>query len=249
MRKLAIDIGNTRTKIGAFEGPALLEQWAADSFSAAEIAAKANLFGAKYLIVSSVAAPDAAFLTDLRTQCTVVELNADTTLPFRNAYATPQTLGKDRLAAVAGADALFRGKDCMIIDAGTCLKYELYTEGTFRGGNIAPGLRMRTEAMAHYTARLPEVDTDIPEFYVGNSTVTALQNGAFLGAILEIMGFYRMFNLERTRTEPMQVILTGGDADFLLRYLSFEQQIKEPNLTLIGLNYILDWNIRNIEQQ
>lgn len=249
LRKLAIDIGNTRTKIGAFDGETLREQWAKDDCPASTIAELARAFGATHFIVSSVVPVADDFWATLRETGAVLELHTDTPLPFRNAYATPQTLGKDRLAAVAGADALFRGKDCMIIDAGTCIKYELYTEGTFRGGNIAPGLRMRTEAMAHYTARLPEVDTDIPSHYVGDSTVTALQNGAFLGAILEVMGFYRMFNLERTRTEPMQVILTGGDADFLLRYLSFEQQIKEPNLTLIGLNYILDWNIRNIEQQ
>ncbi len=247
--KLAIDIGNTRTKIGRFDGVELIQQWAQTVFSASEIIDLANQYGAKNLIISSVALPDAALLAELRAEFNVVELGSTTPLPYRNAYATPETLGKDRLAAVAGADALFRGKDCMVIDAGTCIKYELYTEGTYRGGNIAPGLRMRTEAMAHFTARLPEVPTEMPEFYVGNSTQTALQNGAFLGAMLEVMGFYRMFNLERTRTEHLQVIITGGDADFLARYLTFENITVEPNLTLIGLNYILDWNIRNIQQE
>ncbi len=249
MIKLAIDIGNTRTKIGLFDGVELRQQWAEAAFSPEEIIALANQNGAGHLILSSVAQPDVDLLAKLRALFHVVELDAHTPLPYRNAYATPETLGKDRLAAVAGADALFRGKDCMVIDAGTCIKYELFTEGTYRGGNIAPGLRMRTEAMAHFTARLPEVATDVPEHYVGISTETALQNGAFLGALLEVMGFYRMFNLERTRTEHLQVILTGGDAAFLARYLSFDNITVEPNLTLIGLNYILDWNIRNIQQE
>jgi type III pantothenate kinase len=247
--KLAIDIGNTRTKIGLFDLIELRKQWVQPAFSAEEIIELANQFGAKNLIISSVAMPDAVLLHQLHEHFTVIELKSTTPLPYRNAYATPETLGKDRLAAVAGADALFRGKDCMVIDAGTCIKYELFTEGTYRGGNIAPGLRMRTEAMAHFTARLPEVETEVPEHYVGHSTETALQNGAFLGALLEIMGFYRMFNLERTRTEHLQVILTGGDAAFLARYLSFDNITVEPNLTLLGLNYILDWNIRNIQQE
>jgi type III pantothenate kinase len=244
LRKLAIDIGNTRTKIGIFEHKNLLEKVAKGQFSTTEIIDLANHFDAKYLIISSVAAPDPVFVATLSHHFHLVELSADTPLPFINTYRTPQTLGKDRLAAVAGAMALFPQQNCLVVDGGTCIKYELLTaDGRFLGGNIAPGLLMRTKAMAHFTARLPVVDLDMPTNAVGDSTETALQNGAFRGTILEIQGFYALYASELG--SELSVILTGGDAEFLNKYLSFTSQVVQNDLTLIGLNEILDLNIKH----
>lgn len=189
-------------------------------------------------IVSSVSMPNEGLINGLRELFPLLEMAPHVKLPFINTYSTPLTLGKDRLAAVAGAQALFPATDCLVIDGGTCLKYEVLTaDGRYLGGNISPGLRMRTKAMHHFTARLPEVDLDLPENPIGSSTQTALQNGAFMGAILEVKGFVQQ--IEQHLKQPLQVIYTGGDAPFLNKYLSFKNQVVEENLTLIGLNEIL----------
>lgn len=233
-----IDIGNTRTKLGCFRDGKLLETAAAPVYAVEDIKHWSIRYSIKDCIVSSVSTPDEGLITGLCELFPLLEMSSDVKLPFINTYSTPLTLGKDRLAAVAGAQALFPATDCLVIDGGTCLKYEILTaDGRYLGGNISPGLRMRTKAMHHFTARLPEVDFDLPENPIGNSTQTALQNGAFLGAILEVKGFVQL--IEQHLMQPLQVIYTGGDAPFLNKFLSFKNQVVEQNLTLIGLNEIL----------
>ena len=100
---------------------------------------------------------------------------------------------------------------------------------------------MRAKAMHHFTARLPEVSLQMPTDFIGQSTETALQNGAFRGAILEIEGFIQLF---QTQLSPLQVILTGGDATFLKPFLKATNVVIEPHLTLHGLNHILNFNRR-----
>lgn len=221
-----------------FEGKKLLERAVAPAFTSPELVQKASAFAVKRVIVSSVALPDPALLEDLTKQLPVVEFHQGLRLPFVNTYHTPETLGKDRLAAVAGAIALFPGSGCIVIDGGTCIKYELLTaNGHYLGGNIAPGLRMRTKAMHHFTARLPEVETALPDNEVGYSTETALQNGAFRGLLLEIEGFVQLF--EKKAGSNLKIILTGGDSGFLSDHLNLSNMTTEPDLTLIGLNEIL----------
>jgi type III pantothenate kinase len=238
LANLVIDIGNTRTKLGCFSAGKLQETAASPAYSLAEMKHWASRYSISDIIVSSVATPDEGLMNGLRDLFPVLEMTSEVDLPFINTYTTPHTLGKDRLAAVAGAQALFPATDCLVIDGGTCLKYEVLTaDGRYLGGNISPGLRMRSKAMHHFTARLPEADLGLPDNPIGDSTLTALQNGAFLGAILEVKGFVQL--LEQHLKQPLQVIYTGGDAPFLNKYLSFKNQVVEENLTLIGLNEIL----------
>jgi len=166
-------------------------------------------------------------------------LSAKTPLPIKNSYKTPKTLGRDRLAGVVGAHHLYPGKSCLVIDAGTCITYDLITkESNYLGGNIAPGVKMRFKAMHHFTAKLPEMKQMNYKTLIGNTTNTALQTGGALGAVLEMEGFIKAY---RKEFSPLKVIITGGDADF------FENRLKtkifvNQNLVLIGLNKILDHN-------
>ena len=142
--------------------------------------------------------------------------------------------------AVAGAQALFPGENCLVIDCGTCIKYEMLTsEGIYTGGNIAPGATMRIKAMHHFTARLPEAPMEMPDDFIGHSTETALQNGALRGAVLEMEGFIRLFEQKHA---PLRVVLTGGDADFFQPFLHLPNDSTVPDLTLHGLNNILIFN-------
>lgn len=205
-----------------------------------------NTFARQYspdaAIVSSVAIPAEEWAARLAQEFHfVTALTAELPLPFINTYTTPHTLGKDRLAAVAGAQAFFPSSACVVVDCGTCIKYEvLHADGRYLGGNISPGLQMRTRAMHTFTARLPEVPLHFPEAIIGNSTTTALQNGAFGGAVLEILGFVARF--ESILSSEVQVILTGGDAIGIQPHLLLPRLTVEPYLTLIGLNHILIHN-------
>lgn len=237
--QLALDIGNSRHKLGLFDAKNIMvEQAIWTDWTLAQLLDWATARSVHGVMLSTVAALDPELTDALRRHFVLEELTADTPLPFRNEYQTPQTLGKDRLAGVAGAQALFPGENCLVVDAGTCIKYDLLTAaGVYPGGNIAPGAAMRLKAMHHFTARLPEAPQEMPDDPVGNSTMTALQNGGLLGAALEIAGFVRLF---RGQVEgPLRVILTGGDADFFRPHLNVRPLTVAPHLTLTGLNQIL----------
>jgi type III pantothenate kinase len=237
---LCADIGNTRVKIGLFQEKKLIEKLVWNDWTVDQLIAFGNQAGVKNVLFSSVAEPDESLPIRLARHFRTMQLSTETALPFENQYATPNTLGKDRLAAVAGAQALFPGKNCLVIDCGTCIKYEMLTaEGAYIGGNIAPGAMMRIKAMHHFTARLPEVPMEMPAGFIGNSTETALQNGALRGAGLEIEGFLRLFEQKYT---PLRVVLTGGDAVFFQTFLTLSIDSIVPDLTLHGLNNILIFN-------
>ena len=170
-----------------------------------------------------------------------LNLDASTPLPIQNLYGTPKTLGKDRLAAVVGANELFPNQNCLVIDAGTCTTYDLIdAKGNYLGGNITPGLKMRYKAMQHFTAKLPLVDK--PETFangIGNNTVAAMELGGGLGNVLEMEGWIRYFNQQ---FEGINTTLTGGDAEYFAKRLK-TKIFAHSNLVLIGLNKILNYNV------
>jgi type III pantothenate kinase len=241
---LVIDIGNTRTKMAIYNNNVMVEKAILQDCTLVNV----TEFLAKYprvenVILSSVAKVDATIIAFLSKKYAFIELGIDTPLPFRNQYQTPETLGKDRIAAAAAARVLFPRQFVLVIDCGTCIKYDLVTDkGIFVGGNIAPGMTMRMKAMHHFTARLPEVRMALPADFVGNSTETALQNGSILGTILEIEGFAAHF---REKYKRVRTIVTGGDAEFLVPHLKIKTMFYEPDLVLKGLNLILRHNIKS----
>jgi len=264
--QITVDIGNTRTKIGLFEGKTLVEKVVWADWTALDLVSYGQQAGAEQLIFSSVAEPDTDLTKILSAHFKTVELTHQTPLPFYNLYQTPLTLGKDRLAAVAGAQALFGECSCVIIDCGTCIKYEALTaRREYLGGNIAPGAVMRLKSMRHFTARLPEAPMEMPDQVIGYSTETALQNGALLGAVIEMIGFIQLFDSQinsfqnpngaSLQRQPLQVILTGGDALFFLPFLQKQLQrtlthehyaiTHQPDVTLYGLNHILTHSFLN----
>lgn len=241
---LTIDIGNSRTKIGLFEAGQLKQMWSWESWRAEELIALATNHRVKNIILSSVAGVlpgevEEAFSKDYF----YLSLNNSTPLPFNNHYRTPETLGKDRLAAVAGALSLFPGQHCLVIDAGTCITFELLTgNGDYLGGNISPGVNMRLKAMHAFTARLPELASGNTENWLGYSTESAMRNGAQWGTVFEIEGFIAQC---KTLYYPIHVILTGGDADFLAKMLK-SQIFVRSELVLLGLNKILEYNVNQV---
>ncbi|MEL7252015.1 MAG: type III pantothenate kinase [Bacteroidota bacterium] len=244
MRNLVIDIGNSRVKYGVFLDGELqlesrLEQW-----SASDILALATNHHPENIIYSTVGQelPDEAE-RELSESYPLFELDQKLPLPFVNAYETPATLGKDRLAAAAGAQYWYPGKHCLIVDAGTCITLDLLrSDAVYLGGNIAPGVRMRLRAMHEQTARLPLVEPKGTPKIWGTTTETALQNGAGLGAALEIEALATRL---QQRWTDLQVVLTGGDAAFLANSLECKIFV-HSNLVLWGLNKILTYNVEKL---
>lgn len=169
-------------------------------------------------------------------------LDHKTKLPFKNLYKTPKTLGKDRLAAIAGAQKLFPKKACLVFDIGTCMTADLInSKSEYLGGNISPGTHLRLKSMNDYTSALPLVKDKINKDFIGKTTKLALQNGGIYGLIFEIEGF--ICRAER-EFGPINVILTGGDA-FRFGELLECKKFVEPKLVLIGLNTIIEYNENN----
>ncbi len=238
---LTIDIGNTRIKLGLFEQGQLVKQEVWENWGMEELIALATNHRVQNVILSNVGKQVPEEVENfLRRSFFYLELTAQTPLPFQNTYKTPETLGKDRLAAVAGALDMFPEQHCMVIDAGTCITCDVMrADGVFLGGNISPGLTMRLQAMHTFTAKLPLVKVGETDSLLGYNTESAMRNGAQWGAALEIEGFIAWIS---EKMQKINVILTGGDAEYLVKSLK-SQIFVNPNLVLQGLNKILSYNV------
>ncbi len=240
MSNLILDIGNTRIKIAVFENKEMLFSQRVENFDRITLRQLSNDYALTSVILSNTGILENGLLEDLKDFFPMVlYLDHNTPLPIVNLYGTPYTLGKDRLAAAVGAQLIFPQSNCLIIDMGTCITLDYLTNvGQFLGGNITPGIQMRLRAMHEFTAKLPMVEIAIPDILFGNSTITAMQNGAVKGAFLEIETFIEEV---KTKYGSINVILTGGDAHFFERYTKNEIFVA-PNLVLEGLNEILQYN-------
>lgn len=176
-----------------------------------------------------------------------IELSGKTSLPVKNLYKTPETLGKDRIANAAGANYYFPGRNVLSIDAGTCIKYDFVnSENEYSGGAISPGLDMRFKALHHFTAQLPLIKKmkSGGENLIGQTTKDSILSGVQNGVMAEISG---IINQYRDKFKKVSVIITGGDSIFINTLVSKKNRIfAVPDLTLLGLNIILDFNNETI---
>ncbi|GAB3635187.1 type III pantothenate kinase [Hymenobacter arcticus] len=252
MITLALDLGNTALKYGVF-GPEGLRE-------SGVLAAPAHL-GALWQRTQPAQAILSSVADKVDTQPWLAALAATgglqrilpfrpgfTPVPVRNAYATPQTLGPDRLAAAVGAASLRPGQATLVLDAGTALKLDLVTaDGTYHGGSIAPGLRMRLQALHTFTGRLPLLELPPPSEVVqliGNSTASCLLSGVVRGTAAEVRGLVAEY---RQQHPQLALVLTGGDAPYLAAALAplAGRIFAVPELVLLGLDKILRYNVDN----
>ena len=170
-----------------------------------------------------------------------IELDHQTELPIESLYETPDTLGKDRLAAAIGANELFPDQNLLVIDAGTAITYDLVSEkNQFIGGNISPGLEMRFKALNHFTGKLPLIGYSDEFQPIGRNTTDAIRAGVQNGILYEMAQTIDLFN---RNYRNLQIIMTGGDSNFFDKKLNYSIFV-HFNLTLIGLNRILEHNAK-----
>lgn len=165
-------------------------------------------------------------------------LTSESKLPFQNHYQS-STLGSDRKALVTGAMELFGGMNCLIIDAGSCVTFDLLTASyDYLGGSISPGLHMRLKAMHSFTGKLPLPGWDQPRHFIGKTTEECLLSGAYFGLLAEIEFTIGKYSQEY---KDLKVILTGGDASELAMNIKTSIFVDE-HLLLYGLNKLLIHN-------
>lgn len=242
---LVIDRGNTQVKFGIFDQCQLLHFDHSNFLDKQTINKLRDSFDIKQIIVSSVVKELHQELIDnlLAFEAPILELDTDTPLPFTWFYKTKSSIGKDRLAAVAGAMELYPKNNLLVFDAGTAITYELINkQHQFLGGNISPGMQMRFKALNHFTSKLPLLNKNEEANIIGESTNEAIQAGVQNGVIFEIEG---VINHLSSQHKNLKTIITGGDAEFFARKLK-NPIFVHPNLVLIGLNRILEYNAQYI---
>lgn len=238
--KLIIDIGNTVAKLVAFDGDEPIEEIRTSNDSLSALGAFAAKYAFTHGIVGTVKELTAEAEEQLRNlHIPILHFSHETPVPITNRYRSPKTLGADRLAAAVGARSLKPGKDLLIIDAGTCITYEVIdAKGNYWGGNIAPGMQMRFRALNEFTAKLPLVSAEGNVPGMGYDTETAIRSGVLRGMKYEIEGYIRSM---RSKYPKLLVFLTGGDKinfDATIKSIIFADKFIVPR----GLNKILDYN-------
>lgn len=237
---VAIDLGNTFAKVGWFEQNQLIQLH--DKLSYQALADLLHTSEPEHIALSSVGQKYTDFIDLLQPKAPILTLTHSTPLPLRIAYDTPHTLGTDRIAATAGAQWLYPNQNALVIDMGSCITYDrLSKEGVFLGGSISPGMYMRFKAMHTFTKRLPLIEPEEVVPLVGKSTREAMLSGVINGLAAELNGLIEAYLSEYNQG---RIVLCGGDARF------FESRIKHPifvvpELVLIGLNTILQYNLQN----
>lgn len=238
---LVLDIGNSFCKTVLYKGEDVV--FTARGASARMAQDLKDLFVAypsiKSAILCSVIALDPSIVSFLNNKTRLFLVNNELRLPFSNRYETPESLGADRIALVAAAAFEFPTKNCLVVDAGSCVTYDfLSADGIYRGGAISPGLKMRFAAMHEHTDKLPLITVAEDIVDIGTNTEKSLLVGAVNGLVYEIEGWSQSLEVEY---EDLTVILTGGDAQFLSKRLK-NTIFANPNFLVNGLRQLLDYN-------
>ncbi len=236
---VVIDIGNTVAKIALFRENTFISKTVIDQLEVIEYI-KNLVFDRG--IISNVGKKNLekkllAFYPNL------VSLNTQFKFPINFAYETMNSLGLDRIANAVGAYVETADKNSLIIDIGSCLTFDFIdSNNCYHGGAISPGLNMRFKALNNFTENLPLLNLNSSKLkLIGSATNSSIVSGVVNGTIAEIK--YNIYSY-REKFNNLNVFITGGDSDFIIPIAEFEKNtiFAVENLTLIGLNAILDYN-------
>jgi len=251
---LAIDIGNTDTTLGVFEGEELRATWhmatgihrMADEYAALLL----NLLHHQGMDVSeikeialcSVVPPLIAIFDELCQRyfhLSPLVVGAGVKTGVRIRMDNPREVGADRIANAAAAHHLYGGP-IIITDLGTATTFDTVSrEGDYLGGAIAPGIGTAAEALFTQAAMLPRVELVHPKRAIGTNTITAMQSGIIFGYVGLIEGI--VARIQQELEERAKVVATGGFAELIAKETAIIDELN-PNLTLIGLRLIHQMN-------
>ncbi len=246
---LAVDVGNTQTVFGLFEGNELVEHWRI----ATERSRSGDELGAMFrgfldldrvdgICVSTTVPQLARSYAEFVERYTTAELlevgpGVKTGIPMR--YDDPREVGPDRIANAVAATARY-GPPCIVVDFGTSTNFDVVSaDGEYVGGVLAPGIEVSMDALFQRAARLFKVDFAEPPTVIAKSTAASLQSGLVFGFAGQVDGI-----VERIRGElgvEAQTVATGGLAELIAPHARTLDRV-DPFLTLEGLRLVWDRN-------
>lgn len=230
----AIDIGNSRIKWARFDGKHVLESGMIPETDLSTLQGLLQFHAKDKVSLSSVVTLPKNVI-ELCEQHKVFIIDSKTPIPIQNNYGTPNTLGIDRLCAAIGAKSLFPAHPVLVVDIGTCIKFEFISRnGVYEGGNISPGLQMRYASLNNYTSKLPALKPEKTVGPIGKSTTEALRLGVQQGMLFEIQA---MIHTMETLHPGMKTVGTGGDLPFFVNDLK-THIFADLLLVLRGINEI-----------
>lgn len=252
-----VDVGNTNMIFGLYEGDALRYHWRMETSSAKTEDEYAMMIKALFadagltfanvdgIVISSVVPP---IMFALQRMCEkyfhinpmIIGPGIETGMDIET--NDPKEVGADRIVNAVAAKHLF-GAPLIVVDFGTATTYCYIDEkGQYRGGAIAPGIQISTEALIAQASKLPRIEIAKPASVVGANTVDAMQSGIFYGYVGQVEGIVSRMKAETN--QDLQVVATGGLARLIGEKTSWIDHI-EPFLTLKGLQLIY---LRNEEE-
>lgn len=240
MVNIVIDIGNTLQKLAVFDEDGKIVKFLQEKqLSIPMLEEVLACYPVRSAIVSSVGKDNEEMLCWLEGRVRLVRFSSQCQLPITMRYATPETLGTDRVANAVGANALYPGENVLSIMAGTCLVADFVNaDGEYLGGSIAPGMRMRFQALSQFTARLPLVDPKSIDFLIGDDTCNSILSGVINGMAYEIEGMIAQYEREY---DGLKVIFSGGDSALFQKFIK-KRIFAAQNPILLGLYKILVLN-------
>jgi type III pantothenate kinase len=251
---LVVDVGNTQTHLGTYEGDVLVQHWrfatvrtsTADELGAALrnlLALRGLTFADIHASIVSSTVPglrpewQAMAARYLGHELLVVGAGLRTGMPIR--YDNPREIGPDRLVnAVAGYDKI--GGPCVIVDFGTAVTHDIVSEeGEYLGGVIFPGVEISLDALSERAAALPKIDLVEPRTLIGKSTVDAIRSGVLFGFAAMVDGI--IARLREQLGAETRTLATGGLAPLVVPYCDAIDGV-DDQLTLTGLRLIWERN-------
>ncbi len=237
--QLCIDAGNTHIKYAIFKKRRMVHKTISDTFDLTILRGLLDTYLPKRAIISSVRPLPKQWTKHLQKVVPTTILSYKTPLLLKLDYKTPETLGSDRIAAAVGAWHHFKSQNMLIVNAGTCVTFDIVTEkGVYKGGAIAPGIEIRYKALHHFTAKLPFVTQRAPVRITGKSTAESINAGVLNHLCFEVEGAILFY---AKHFKNLKVALTGGSSSFLAKRLK-SSIFAAPDLVLNGLNEILLYN-------
>ena len=251
---LAVDVGNTQTVLGLFDGERLAEHWRVATEAertgdelAALLSDLLSLRGLGFDDVSAICLSSAVpllvrsyqELAERHIGAPLLVLGPGTRTGIPVLYDDPREVGPDRIANAVAARERY-GAPCIVVDFGTSTNFDAVSaQGEYVGGVLAPGIEVSMDALFARAARLTKVDFVEPETVIGKTTVSALQSGLVYGFAGQVDGIVERIRAELGDNAP--VIATGGLAELIAPHSRTIEKV-DALLTLDGLRLVWDRN-------